>query len=426
MRRARLHARRGFTLVELMVSLVAGLIIAIAVVGLAKTATTTFYEQARLASTEQSARAASERLRADLLRVGFMATGNVKLANRQVGRSPQGHWVAPQSLTGALQDLAGIRIEPGASQPLAEGANNLSTRNNVSPDAITILGNMTTDDSYRGVWRGSCGGGARIELNADADGAVRRLLSAANPNQAIQNAFVPVAGSQFLARVVDALGCQHFVVVASASAAGTKAEVCVTDTPGILTPPQNNCGAREGYELVINPVQKVRWYVGANVDPVLAPDPAVEDPTGKFNIYRQMLDVADAPAGPPEVVAEYAIDLKFGIVVDDPAAASPADRLQVFDFYTGKDAQIALWTQRARDTNPGLPGPQRVRSVRYRVATRAALPDRAGPLFITTATSPYQPRYCVENQSLATCKRLARVRSISSEVALINQAGMSY
>ena len=71
------RTRRGFTLSELMISLVMGLIVSLAAVGLARTATTTFYEQARSSTTEMSLRMASSRLRGDLSRASYMSTGNI-------------------------------------------------------------------------------------------------------------------------------------------------------------------------------------------------------------------------------------------------------------------------------------------------------------------------------------------------------------
>ena len=82
---------RGFTLVELMVSLVAGLIVTIAVVGLARAATTTFFEAARISTVEANVRTAAERLRQDLSRASYMSTGNIKLAVDQAPGVPLAH-----------------------------------------------------------------------------------------------------------------------------------------------------------------------------------------------------------------------------------------------------------------------------------------------------------------------------------------------
>jgi hypothetical protein len=86
-------------------------------------------------------------------------------------------------------------------------------------------------------------------------------------------------------------------------------------------------------------------------------------------------------------------------------------------------AEIALWTQIASGTAAGFPAPHRVRSVRFRLATRSALADRTEPLALLPG-KPYISRYCTD--SAVPCHRFARVRTIMSEVALINQAGMTY
>ena len=80
---------RAFTLIELMISLVMGLIVALAAVALAKSSTTTFHEQARMSGVEMTLRSASERLRADLLKASYMSTPNIQL-DTTIARIP-GH-----------------------------------------------------------------------------------------------------------------------------------------------------------------------------------------------------------------------------------------------------------------------------------------------------------------------------------------------
>ena len=76
------------------------------------------------------------------------------------------------------------------------------------------------------------------------------------------------------------------------------------------------------------------------------------------------------------------------------------------------------------------PGPQRIRSVRVRLASRAAMPDRSQPL---DAGANYTFRYCVatapDGGSTACTPGStgwARARTIVTEVALTNQARMFY
>lgn len=448
-RRAHLRARaRGFTLVELMVSLVAGLIIAIACMGLAKTTTTSFYEQARLSTVEGAARAASERLRLDLLRAGFMSTGNIRLASSENPSVPFGQKIAVIPGTGGatasryttLNDLAGLQVRVGGSRDNAlyavagtEGPNALATNNGLNPDALVVAGNLTSDDSYQGTLFNDAPrcGGQRVELRREGDAAVRRLFDTANPTATLRGIFTPVVGPNYAARVVDARGCQHYVLVCEVEVVDAN-RMNVHLRPGtggdVLPPSTGSCGANVGEEVTVSPVHRVLWYVGPNTDAALAPDPGVEAATNKFNLYRQLLDASDPPAlvqGGREIVAEYAIDLKFGITVDDPGTPPP-NNFRVFDMDSDPGGgNIDTWARGASTTISGGPGPQRIRSVRYRVATRAALPDRTQNLVVPPG-APYLSRYCIDATPVNTCTRFARVRTIVSEVALMNQRAMQY
>ena len=99
----------GFTLVELTVALLAGLIVAMGIVSLAKESTQTFHEEVRAAAAEAALRTAVDRLGADLARAGYMSTGNV-LADTNIAR-PIGAGDAPIPLGMAgLRRLASIRL----------------------------------------------------------------------------------------------------------------------------------------------------------------------------------------------------------------------------------------------------------------------------------------------------------------------------
>jgi prepilin-type N-terminal cleavage/methylation domain-containing protein len=425
--------RRGFTLVELMVALVAGLIVTLAVVGLARTATRTFYEQARLSTTEGSVRNGAERLRQDLSRTSFMSTGNIHLARNDSTSVPFGQKIShvPGAVTPArytaLKDLQGLRIIVGGSAAAAP----LSVANGLNPDSLELTGNFTTDDSYRGKIEGNV-----ITLNAVSDVAVARLIAGGDPNQAVHNAFcpgtvAPAATKPHMARVVDPRGCQHFVVISAVSGTSTGATITLAppDSGGspVLTPAQDEstCGANDQEEVTISPIQKVRWYLAETSD-ALKPDVAVEPKNRKYDLSREILDATGAaiPApGGPQVVAEYAIDLKFGLGVDDPALLPPASQRNL-DMDTD-GALITDYTKAASLTLPGRAGPQRVRSVRFRLATRAALDDRRQDMKLIPLLPQYISRYCTE-LPLATCTKWARVRTIMSEVTLMNQLGMGY
>lgn len=448
-------ADRGFTLVELMVSLVAGLIVTISVVALAKAATNTFFEQARISTVQGTVRSASERLRQDLSRAGFMSTGNIQLArNDNSGVAlpynvPPGHKVShapgiasPTARYAGINNLQGISITVDGSRVAsvncpgcdAEGTTTLSTVNGLKPDSIVLAGNFTTDDSYRGKLVGNT-----IVLtvpsagnNYRGDVAVARLVEG-DSDVVVRNAFFPGAANPpatpSIARIVDMRGCHHFVHITNSSATAAGAVItlgaALSGSP-ILTPAedQSTCGANEQEEVSINPVQRVRWYLAPS-NPALSPQIAIEPAGRKFDLYREYLDglgnPVPAPAG-AQLVAEYAVDLKFGITVDSNLIGVVAPNNQVTLDMDVNATDITKWTQAASLTLPNLEGPQRVRSVRFRLATRAALPDRKANLVLIPG-QPYLSRYCV---NAPTCTDYARVRTIMSEVALTNQAGMSY
>jgi prepilin-type N-terminal cleavage/methylation domain-containing protein len=447
MRLSRRHLasrRRGFTLVELMVSLVAGVIIAIAVVGLARTATNTFHEQVRISGTEMSLRVASERLRADLQRAGYMSTGNIRWDPKIAARP--GAFGANNSRYASTTDLQSIEIFPGLSRVDAapfgsEGPYALATKNGLNPDSILIAGNFTTTDAYRAQIVSNVGtgcGGLKLVMKPGEDAGVSRLMqfatTAADAAKNVQNAFTPGTGD-FLVRAVDPSGFAHFAQVCAAGATATgqpapnDLEAWIELRPdaggkAILDPLDTNGtgGAREQDYVTVSPLQRVQWYIGPNTNALLAPDPAIEPTPHKFNLYRRVLNAAGV-AVVDEVVAEYAVDLKFGIVVHDPYAAGAANRYLVYDL-DDTSGKIAEWTNKASATTQFGAGPQRVRSVRYRVSLRAPIPDRTANLQV--APAPYISRYCMENVAIGSCKQFARVRTFVSEVALVNQARNFY
>src|SRR5262249_3839215 len=161
-------------------------------------------------------------------------------------------------------------------------------------------------------------------------------------------------------------------------------------------------------------LHKVRWFLGPNTDPNITAPAATGGVGAQFMLYRQFLDASgnDLPGNPPamkQVVAEYGIDLKFAIAVDNYGTQ------QFFDLDSDPGAgNINTWTQASSGTTVGGPGPQRVRSVRYRIAVRAPIADRATD-FKPLPGTPYIVRYCMNPSD--GCTKFARVRTMTSEVA---------
>jgi prepilin-type N-terminal cleavage/methylation domain-containing protein len=476
--------RRAFTLVEVMIAMVAGLIVALAVVGLSREATSTFHEETRIASAEMQIRTAIDRLRADLQRAAFMSTGNIQ-TDPSIFTVPG---TAPNAVFAAnFKKGIGMNLFSLASLQLAANgsgaATPLSATNNLSPDLIDIGGNMTSVDilsigalqnsghppimSSAAAPSGPTAGcnGQRVYLDVLSTSAIWRLVGMApctgatcdtTYNTQLLSAFQPVANYGFIVRVVDNTlsthNVQYAATCATAPAAAWNPKAGGTPEPYIDLDPNTPLTLTGGLASVaggtatINPVQIVRWQIGGSLVNAPTDGGGSTDPS-KYDLTRQFIDVSGLPAGNPEVIAEYVGDLKFAFTLDTLAnnagnynglANSP---LVVNTFEDGSNtvvtnaaAAAAVGTTSVAataSTAPSGPEPQRIRSVRVRLLTRSAMQDRTDPLAVTGAPNDYLYRYCLSAGGCTpttppTPLPLARTRTLISEVALPNQGRFWY
>lgn len=439
------RSARGFTLVELTVALLAGLIVAMGIVGLSRSATRTFHEEMRGSAAEATLRTAVDRLRTDLQRAAFMSTGNIA-GDPFIAKAPgQTNFANLPSRMNGLRRLASIRLVEGGS--VANGLTLSGAQNPaLAPDAIEIGGNMTSAEQF---WvdhiesGNSVCGGQRLVLTVT--GAIYRLATTGNmqPAKELNAIFQPATGRRFIVRVVDVTGRQQFVMTCAAQAAGFVGPTPYVDidpsTP-VLTPQQTQ--TQGGLSALsggfVNPVQLVRWEIdSATTEAQNLPQYATAldnqstaygtvDPN-KYDLVRMYMDAADQPVwSTAEVVAEYAVDLDFAFSVDEGTSVQP--KIVSFPF---DDTNDALWAPdvSTQVAAPYVPGPQRIREVRVRIATRTQLPDRTANVpapLIGGTPSQYLFRYCVDTNPSCTTNdgtpRWARVRTVTAEVALPNQA----
>lgn len=477
---------RGFTLVELMVALVAGLIVAMGVAGLSREAMNTFHEEARNAAAEAGLRIGMERLRSDLARASLFSTGNIMADDQSLlfgGAIPRcsgalgGPLLASTTAAWAgglnvAQRLAGIRLYQGASTVAALG---LEVANGVAPDKIEIGGNFTTGEEYVGNIGpqvqpppGDVGCGGQVFVLQMNNAAGWRLTSAGF--QSFYNAFHPgtATATRYMVRIADnsnppfyqyGLLCAANPVFFSP---GTPATAAINLDPA--TPIGNPSGstgrcftkhfdASTGTARIAA-VQVVRWDVVPATTLPAQYGLISTGPTADANNYvltRQFVDGAGVvdPAT-LEAIAEYVVDLKFAFSVDstrngllNPPGAYPRGGPNPLIHLAFDDPNNATWAYDVGAFAPGAgptPGPQRIRSVRFRMVTRTALPDRAqavaGPPAAvfpppTVGTSPYMYRYCLGTTGApgvcaANTVTWARARTDITEVALPNQKSLFY
>lgn len=435
------RGQRGFTLIELTVSLVAGLIVAMGVVALSKSSTQTFHEEIRSAAAEANLRTAVDRLRADLGRAGFMSTANI-VVDSHVAK-PLGT-LNPAPAGWALARLASVHLTTGGS--LANGLA-LEATNNLDPDAVELGGNMTTTDAYPATIvpsTGTVGGCVRVNLDPQSPAIYRLLGASAQPKLDLNNAFEPVTG-QFAVRVVDRSMHTQYVATCPGQGMATGIDtgtaplgqpyIMVDASTPILTASQAPTSIINGMAQVwVNPVALVRWELLSaegeaamfNLSPLsgLPLTPTVVDQT-KYDLVRSYVDVNTGKviAASTEIVAEYAVDLKLGFSVETGTTLLPSIVTYPFEDETDN----GLWSgDVSTQPQPATTGPQRIRSIRVRIATRTAQADRTLNVPVPGQAGTYLYRYCVvagcDPTNLPGLLQYARARTVVTEVSLPNQS----
>jgi type II secretory pathway pseudopilin PulG len=466
------RSSRGFTLVELMISMAAGIMVALAVVALSREATNVFQDETRIAGAEMQLRSAMDRLRNDVQRASFMSTGNVYIdpaiytgssasATNNVQNIPAFYYTSAHM---SLGSLAGVRLFAGGSSVgggdggSSQSVGAMSTLNGLSPDAIELGGYFTNVEElavggvsgHPAIEASSGGkgcGGQTVYLNVNSSPSIWRLVGlgyakvdAAAPmnssdyDTAINNAFQPVANTSFIVRLTNgsAGSIQNTLYAATCPdpggtgvAAAWNNGVPVVYLSSKISIPTSFLGT-SGENATINPVQIVRWEIqGAQISDPMSGEAGANGP--KFDLTRQYLDATGTTAGSAETIAEYAVDLKFAFTEDkttdtsgEYTGGSPPQVVYSFEDTTSNQAV-------AQDPTTAGADPQRIRAARIRIVTRAPTPDRSAAL---SAGTDYVYHYCVgttnECDSGTNAPFFARARTLISEAALPNQARFWY
>jgi prepilin-type N-terminal cleavage/methylation domain-containing protein len=474
--RAARKARRGFTLIELMIALIAGLIVAMGVVGLSRDATHTFHEEMRGSAAEAALRTAVDRLRGDLQRAGYMSTGNIILdptIAKAPGATNLANQVSPGILKNGLGMLASIYRVPGGSYKtnLKGAAVDLSANNNVSPDLIQVGGNMTSSDQFpvqliaQAPGANNC---TEILLSLTSPAMYRVLASGMAAPQTLHDIFQPVpAGdsNQFIVRLVDDTGHSQYLLTCPSAGNGSTTTggaagitgltggggggdggasvnlqnaqaFLMVDTSKTTIMTSRAAGTNGGVSgfaagvAWVNPVQIVQWEVtmpaGTPTDPEPAQDesilagtsltPSTPDPA-KFDLMRSYVDAVTGKIIPDtsEIVAEYAVDFDFAFSVD-LSTNNLLPNVVTYGFEDPTDNDIWAYPDVQTQGVAAVQGPQRIRAVRARVVTRTAQPDRNVNIAVANyGSQEFMYRYQIDATDYA------RARTIVTQVSLPNQ-----
>ncbi len=424
-------ARRGFTMIELMVAISTGMAVGLAAFLLAKVSLGAFQQDARVNNAQHSVLMAMNRLVSDVRRAGFMTTADAATDPALCDRN---------NLNATQRDLLfGIDIFDGADPAAYPASPNnplpatvTGPGNNRAPDRVRITGNFMTTE--RLTYRMVNSAASEVHLAIDTNAVQRVHRDGAGSATSVCRLFP--TGS-FL-RLVDSNRRETYVGIdyCTQANAGALVQSVVINYVTLGNPlPQvpGVCGVAEGnasgsvntVNVIEYAVQRVSQPFGAaqldehGLAPGLAPvvrwDPAVGgdgvsingDDT-RLDLIRRQLDTnGNVIPNSGEVIADYVADFKLRArYLDGPLSQTILD--SGFDKSDGVPPTAML--------------PNRVRSVGIRLTTRSKEPDREDRVAAVPNTATALDRFQVFPPGAARKFRFARVRTMYTEVNLPNLA----
>ncbi|KYG06161.1 hypothetical protein BE21_36415 [Sorangium cellulosum] len=420
--RARASGQRGFTLVELLVAMAAGLVVSLAAFLLSKNATRFFQNEARASASHLAATVGLNRLAADLQRAAYLSTPNIR-ADPEVCQVP----AAPPG----LNVLAGISIRRQGSVFEGGGELTQSADNDLYPDSIIIGGSLSSNELFEFRRISDATGALIVELNPNSAAVQRTLQRANGSGQGLSQIFAPnrilrvmVRGqTQFLYGVIQGTIVQGDPPNLIA--------ITLKPTPGLpLLSGLGRCGVTPGGATGdggwVNVVNRVRYNIRSLVGketpyaPLVAPiAPAQTGDNGRTELVRVELDDANNEIDETlELIAEYAVDLKFGISVaeesTDPSVTDPF--IQRFPIMATDNPDV--YNVAAPLDQSSTAAPQRVRSVQVRLSTRTRAPDR--DVGYPERSDGRRLRFLIPG--IVGGATYARMRTLYADIALPNQA----
>jgi len=413
----------GFTMVELLVALTGGLFVSVVVFALARDASRFYQREGRASNAMLAAIAGFERLRNDVARAGFLATGNVAADPFVCSRPGVG---APA----LMQRLASIRITNGGSP-----ANATLTANSMTPDSVVLAGSYSSSDEFPV---------RNVILNANAtysvylqpaSGAMARLgyVGLATPAERTAKLAEVFATNRAL-RIVDHEGRQHYGFIAGVGvgAGGNQPQITLSGTMPLIFRSTNSrlCGLTAEPGATANVVNFIRYDIRSLSDVTAysglytARAGALGEAT-RTELVRAELDPTDGAgtallgiggATPiQELVAEYAVDFDL-----EPAAVVGANLAPDPDVQQVTPADAATFASITGNTGAA----QRIRSVRVRLGVRSREADRGAdvPAQADVAAGRYRILLGTEGGQ----SRYARIRTLQADIMINNNAGITW
>jgi len=379
-RNRQIRRTAGFTLIELMVALVAGAIAITSIYFVSSASSKHFHEQQRIAQNQMTLRTAMAQIRRDFGRAGYMATPNTLKED------------ACGAAASAL-DFGAIFVEEGAATS-ALGTGALTTLNGVSADRVELFANFATGDGYK--VRGTQST-TQLAFATTWQG-FRRSFGVPYDDALFDTAFKP---GRYVLVSHDAQGYRFFAEITAVSGVSTPPTITFDRAlPGCFA----RCG---GSGCTVSPVSRVEYTVQnmSGTLSTLASTSPLLGTTGPVLVRRE-LDFADPGvlvANSERVIAEYVADFDVDIVSDNETTTTGTPNLVLND-----DAAAETIT---------TSNPHRARTAVVRLSVRTAAEDQRFP-YVTRTSAAALTRYELDT----AVEGAARVRTSTLEVLLPNVA----
>jgi hypothetical protein len=228
-------------------------------------------------------------------------------------------------------------------------------------------------------------------------------------------------------RIIDKKGSHHYGIIGSVGVAESDADrapfIQLTSEVGLVQDSVNSTCGLQGLNrgAVVNVVNFVRYRLerldgNSNYDPIYenAAPGSFEDTRTELVRTEMQPDGVTPFADTEELVAEYAVDLKFGATALTQTAPRALDRVLEDD-----DGLAAITGLPTLGSNPHL-----VRTVHARLAVRSREGDRGGDVPSSIAPSGVGPEVGMYRVPLDEGSApFARVRTLQADIALRNNYG---
>ncbi len=367
-------SRAGFTLVEMMVALVAGAMAITSIYFISASSSRHFHEQQRIAQSQMALRMAMNQLRRDIERAGYLGTPNSDLEQQCVAPSQRVQAIA---LTNAAGDAALTN----------------ATTNGVHADDVVLTGNYVTGDAYLIVGLSASGDAAFFQTTWQG---FRRSFGVPYDSALFDQVFVPGRWLQLTTQDGN-----HFFVEITASD-GTLTPPMVSFTPAL---PVGAACLQIGTGATVAPLSRMEYLVmagGSTEIGTLASASALAGINGPTLVRRELKFDGTPVAGSERVVAEYVADFDVDMVVNTAASGVPVVLARQND--AAAAATIAAT-------------PNQARSAIVRLSIRTPTEDERFP-FVARAPGDPLTRYELDDAADGA----ARVRTESAEILLPNVA----